>query len=613
MKKLKLSSHRLLAIIVFLIVVNPAASGQIQISLPVETGEVGQSFLLAVNTGSVSGENVTAFQFTISFDNAIINLTGIDQTGTLSSSLVCIPNTNIPGEITVGCFGATALSGSGTLLNLSAELLAEGTSPLEWKSFIMNAGTPSVSTTDGKFTVTTVPEEFVYTVQSENPASGVSIAVSPNDIGGESDGVTQFARTYIEKTQITLTAPVTASGNSFKQWLLDGIVATSNQSLIISLSRDRTAIAVYETPLPETHLLTVHSVNPASGVSIAVSPNDSSGQGNGTTQFTRIYNTNIQVTLMAPATADGNMFEFWLLDGLVATTNQTLVVSVDSDHDATAHYRDPIADNDADGIPNSTEDGAPNSGDGNEDGIPDSEQSNVASFVSSVTSKYVTLSVVETGVKLESVFVEDDISSFNPPVSRSFPIGLISFSLVDLPAAGQTVTVQLFVHDNPSTIEYWKYGPTPDNIALHWYPFVWNGITGAIPRVYGFDIVLKDGERGDSDLISNGRIEDPGAPSVISVSNEFEDELPEAVRLSPNYPNPFSNTTSIVYENNQSAHIRLVVTDLLGRVRKILVDGHRAAGVHKVTLFSDDLENGTYVYSLEIGHQILTRKMIVIK
>lgn len=61
-------------------------------------------------------------------------------------------------------------------------------------------------------------------------------------------------------------------------------------------------------PYPQ---LTVDSSDPDSGVDIAVSPNDNYGQGNGTTPFTRTYNTATLVTLTAPSTAGGNVFIGW--------------------------------------------------------------------------------------------------------------------------------------------------------------------------------------------------------------------------------------------------------------------------------------------------------------
>ncbi|MBI3416752.1 MAG: TIGR03790 family protein, partial [Verrucomicrobia bacterium] len=61
-------------------------------------------------------------------------------------------------------------------------------------------------------------------------------------------------------------------------------------------------------PATGTQLLTIASVNPASGVSVTASPNDNNGQGTGTTQFTRTYNNNQVVNLVAPSTAGGNIF-----------------------------------------------------------------------------------------------------------------------------------------------------------------------------------------------------------------------------------------------------------------------------------------------------------------
>jgi hypothetical protein len=98
--------------------------------------------------------------------------------------------------------------------------------------------------------------------------------------------------------------------------------------------------AVYLTP-PRT--LTVASSNPASGVSITVSPNDNSSQGNGTTQFTRSYNNNTAVSLTAPATASGNNFQKWLKDGADFANNtvNNISVTMDANHTMTAVYLTP--------------------------------------------------------------------------------------------------------------------------------------------------------------------------------------------------------------------------------------------------------------------------------
>ena len=96
-----------------------------------------------------------------------------------------------------------------------------------------------------------------------------------------------------------------------------------------------------EVMIPPVRTLTVASSNPNSGVSIAVSPNDNNGQGNGTTQFTRIYNHGTVVTLAAPSTAGGNNFQKWQRNGVDYSTNQTVTMTIDADYTMTAVYVTP--------------------------------------------------------------------------------------------------------------------------------------------------------------------------------------------------------------------------------------------------------------------------------
>ncbi|MBA2524190.1 MAG: hypothetical protein H0V18_00200, partial [Pyrinomonadaceae bacterium] len=62
------------------------------------------------------------------------------------------------------------------------------------------------------------PPTRTLTVASVNPNSGVIITVS-----GQASGTTQFLRTYDDGTSVMLTAPGTASGNTFQKWQRDGV------------------------------------------------------------------------------------------------------------------------------------------------------------------------------------------------------------------------------------------------------------------------------------------------------------------------------------------------------------------------------------------------------
>lgn len=175
-------------------------------------------------------------------------------------------------------------------------------------------------------------------VASSNPGSGVSITVSPNDTGGNGNGSTPFARTYTNNTQVTLTAPSTAGGNNFQKWQQNSADYSTSLSAAITITTNYTMTAVYTSPPSATYTLTVASSNPNSGVSITASPNDNFGQGGGSTPFMLTYNSNKLVYLTAPATAGGNNFQTWQLDGVTYNNAQSSGLTMNGNHTMTAVY-----------------------------------------------------------------------------------------------------------------------------------------------------------------------------------------------------------------------------------------------------------------------------------
>ncbi len=89
--------------------------------------------------------------------------------------------------------------------------------------------------------------------------------------------------------------------------------------------------------------------------------------------------------------------------------------------------------------------------------------------------------------------------------------------------------------------------------------------------------------------------------------------IPASFTLSQNYPNPFNPTTTIKYQVASREHIRLTVYDLLGREVAILVDEEKFTGTYEARFNASTLASGTYIYRLQAGHQVLTRKMLLIK
>lgn len=188
-------------------------------------------------------------------------------------------------------------------------------------------------------------------------------------------------------------------------------------------------------------------------------------------------------------------------------------------------------DDDADGIADSVEDSAPNGGDGNGDGIQDSNQENVASFPNSNDRQFVSIAS-PSGSILENVIARENPSPSDTPVEAIFPIGFLDFKVTSL-APGAATTVEIFLPAGTIVNQYLKFGSEPTDPTPHWYPFTFDGTTGAV--FYPEKIVLHfvDGQRGDDDLNANGVIVDPGAPVLVPDSDgdgidDVDDACPQS-------------------------------------------------------------------------------------
>ena len=255
-------------------------------------------------------------------------------------SIFVIPNDN--GNLGNGTTQFSRTYNNNTNVILTAPATAGGNNFQKWQrngSDWSSNRTTSV-TMDFNYMMTAVylTATRTLTVASSNPGSGVSITVSPNDNGNLGSGTTQFSRTYNNNTNVTLTAPATAGGNNFQKWRRNGSDWSTNPSTSVMMDANYTMTAVYLAP---TRTLTVASSNPGSGVSISVVPSDNGNLGSGTTQFSRTYNNNTNVVLIAPATAGGNNFQKWQRNGSDWSNNRTTSVTMDANYTMTAVYVTP--------------------------------------------------------------------------------------------------------------------------------------------------------------------------------------------------------------------------------------------------------------------------------
>lgn len=90
--------------------------------------------------------------------------------------------------------------------------------------------------------------------------------------------------------------------------------------------------------------------------------------------------------------------------------------------------------------------------------------------------------------------------------------------------------------------------------------------------------------------------------------------LPDSFLLKQNFPNPFNPTTQITYELPQQSDVTLQIFDLTGRQVATLVNNESvSAGTHTVNFDATNLSSGMYIYRLQAGSVVLSRKLTLIK
>ncbi len=100
----------------------------------------------------------------------------------------------------------------------------------------------------------------------------------------------------------------------------------------------------------------------------------------------------------------------------------------------------------------------------------------------------------------------------------------------------------------------------------------------------------------------------------LETSNESENGVPQEFGLDQNYPNPFNPSTNINFSLPQTSRVTLAVYDMLGRrVATLLNNQQLNAANHSVKFDASALASGMYIYRIEAGSFISTRKMMLIK
>ncbi|MDP2366486.1 MAG: T9SS type A sorting domain-containing protein, partial [Ignavibacteria bacterium] len=100
---------------------------------------------------------------------------------------------------------------------------------------------------------------------------------------------------------------------------------------------------------------------------------------------------------------------------------------------------------------------------------------------------------------------------------------------------------------------------------------------------------------------------------ITSVLQEYQEIFPSKTVLYQNYPNPFNSSTVIKYQIPEEKKVRINLYNILGEKIKSFIDEYKNAGTYSLTINSDELPSGVYLYTLETGLQVLAKKLTIIK
>jgi len=103
--------------------------------------------------------------------------------------------------------------------------------------------------------------------------------------------------------------------------------------------------------------------------------------------------------------------------------------------------------------------------------------------------------------------------------------------------------------------------------------------------------------------------------AVLSINEEL---LPDKFALHQNYPNPFNPITTLRYDLPEQSMVNIIIYDLLGRHVRTLLNQTQDAGYRSVIWnatndYGKPVSAGVYLYKIQVGKFVQTRKMVLLK
>lgn len=100
---------------------------------------------------------------------------------------------------------------------------------------------------------------------------------------------------------------------------------------------------------------------------------------------------------------------------------------------------------------------------------------------------------------------------------------------------------------------------------------------------------------------------------VITSVNDHQEIIPTVFKLEQNYPNPFNPSTMIRFAVPERNNVLIRIYDILGGEVLTLVNEELDAGWYERKFDAGSLSTGVYIYRMQAGSYISTKKMLMLR
>jgi hypothetical protein len=110
----------------------------------------------------------------------------------------------------------------------------------------------------------------------------------------------------------------------------------------------------------------------------------------------------------------------------------------------------------------------------------------------------------------------------------------------------------------------------------------------------------------------------PGITNTQELRFNVNIITPNRYTFHQNYPNPFNPVTTLRYDLPENSHVNITIYDMLGRQVKNLINQTQDAGYRSVHWNATDdygspVSAGIYLYQIQAGEFVHTKKMVLLK